>query len=214
MCNRYGYAHPYNSLVDEFSESRIPIVQWNGAQPNAPRDQIRPTNMAPVLRPVDSADPAKGLELIELRWGLIPWFHKRAIKDWKVLGTNVRSETIATTATFREAFKRRRCLVPATHFFEWTGEKGAKVMWKFSVPEQHIFCFAGLWDRAETADGVIESFTLATCAPGPDCSPYHSRQPVILKRDQRSQWLDLGSTAEDLLQAGGAGEIRVERAAA
>lgn len=213
MCNRYGYRHPYNSLVDEFSQSRIPIVQWNGAEPNAPRDDIRPTNSAPVVRPVDPANPQAGTELVELRWGLIPFFHRKGIKEWKVLGTNVRSETIDQTATFREAFKRRRCLVPATHFIEWTGEKGHKIMWKFTVPEQETFCFPGLWDRAETADGVVESYTLATCAPGPDCAPYHNRQPVILQRDQWADWLDLGRDVRPLLQAGRAGMITAERVA-
>src|SRR4051794_7081334 len=100
MCNRYGYQHPYNRLVAEFSE--VGPVRWSGAEPNAPRDQIRPTNLAPILR----ADPeGEGLELVELRWGLVPFFHKTPAKDWKMLGTNARSESVSTTGTYRGALR-------------------------------------------------------------------------------------------------------------
>jgi putative SOS response-associated peptidase YedK len=126
--------------------------------------------------------------------------------------TNARSESIATTPAFREPFRRRRCLAPATHFFEWTGEKGAKIMWRFTKTGEEIFCFAGLWDRAYTTDGVIESFTILTCAPGPDCAPYHNRQPVILERGEWETWLDLAGDVTPLMRARAAGTISVERA--
>jgi hypothetical protein len=130
MCDRYGYQHPYNRLVDEFSDVRP--VQWAGGEPNAPSDQIRPTERAPILRPV-----ADGLELVELRWGLIPWFHKGALKDFRGgLNTNARSETVSTLASFKGPYAHRRCLVPANYYFEWTGEKRRKTMWKFTVPAQ------------------------------------------------------------------------------
>ena len=144
----------------------------------------------------------------------MPWFHKGPVKAKKYLCTNARSETVATTAAFREAFKRRRCLVPASHWFEWTGEKGAKTKWKFTVVDQEWFCFPGLWDRAETADGTVESFTLLTCAPGEDCSPYHNRQPVVLERGAWATWLDRATPCEDSLRPLPAGKVRVERAEA
>lgn len=184
MCNRYGYRHPYNRLVAEFSE--IGPVRWSGAEPNAPRDHIRPTNLAPVLR----SHAEGGLELIDLRWGLVPFFHKKPPADWKMLGTNARAETVAATGMYRGAYARRRCLAPATHYFEWTGEKGAKTMWRFHLPQQEIFAFAGLWDRAGPEREEYESFTLLTSAPGPDQAPYHNRQPVILERSQWAAWLD------------------------
>jgi putative SOS response-associated peptidase YedK len=213
MCNRYGYLAPVSRLAEEFSEIRIPLVFKDGAIPNLPpRDHIRPTNTAPILRPIDPAAPQAGVELAEARWWLIPFFHKGGVKDWKPMCTNARAETVATTATFREPFKRRRCLVPATHFFEWTGEKGAKVMHRFTREGRELFCFAGLWDAASTADGRIESFTILTCAAGPDCAPYHNRQPVILERDDWATWLDLTADATPLLRPSPAGEIHVELA--
>jgi putative SOS response-associated peptidase YedK len=213
MCNRYGYLAPVTRLMDAFSHTRIPLVFKDGAIPNLPpREHIRPTNTAPIIRPIDAAEPEAGVELVDARWWLIPFFHKKSVKDWKPMCTNARAETVATTATFREAYKRRRCLVPATHFFEWTGPKGAKEMWRFSKVDSEIFCFAGLWDRADTADGPIESFTILTCAPGVDCEPYHNRQPVILEREQWAAWLDLKADATPILRAGAANTIAIERA--
>jgi putative SOS response-associated peptidase YedK len=90
------------------------------AIPNVePREHIRPTNHAPIIRPLDPTDPFVGVELVDARWWLVPFFHKKTVKEWKPMCTNARSETVATTAAFREPFKRRRCLVPATHFYEF-----------------------------------------------------------------------------------------------
>jgi putative SOS response-associated peptidase YedK len=205
MCNRYGYQHPYRKLLEEFSE--VGHIRWDGLEPNAPREEIRPTDPAPIIR----RDRAGELELVERRWGLIPWFHKGAVKDWKVLGTNARSESVATTAMYSEALARRRCLVPATHFFEWTGEKGAKIMWRFTQPSGASFAFPGLWDRARTTDGPVESFTLLTCAPGEDMAPYHNRQPVILTPEGWRIWLDLEVDAAPLLHPGPPGSLVAAR---
>jgi putative SOS response-associated peptidase YedK len=205
MCNRYGYQHPNNRLVAEFSD--LGPVRWDGAEPNAPRDQIRPTDRAPILR--RAADG--GVELVELRWGLAPFFHKKPVRDWKILGTNARSETVASTAMYKGAYARRRCLVPATHYFEWTGAKGAKVMWRFTVPAQETFAFPGLWDRAGPPGEEFESFTLLTSAPGPDQSPYHNRQPVILERGHWAQWLDPANDMAPGFIGSLAGTLKVER---
>src|SRR5579859_2239786 len=113
MCNRYGYQHPLNALPDEFSD--LGPIRWDGLAPNAPLDQIRPTDRAPIIRPVDSV-----LELAVIRCGLVPWFHKGPLKDFKGLNTNARSETVSTLANFKGPYARRRCLVPATQYFEWT----------------------------------------------------------------------------------------------
>ncbi len=119
MCNRYGYLAPVSRLADEFSQIRIPLVFKGGSIPNLPpREHIRPTDTAPIVRPLDPADPDAGVEIVDARWWLTPFFHRGPLKAWKPMCTNPRAETLATTATFREAFKRRRCLVPATHFFE------------------------------------------------------------------------------------------------
>jgi putative SOS response-associated peptidase YedK len=120
MCNRYGYLAPVSRLADAFSQTRIPLRFKDGAIPNIePREHIRPTNTAPIIRPLDRDDPTAGVELVDARWWLVPFFHKKTVKEWKPMCTNARSETVATTAAFREPYKRRRCLVPATHFYEF-----------------------------------------------------------------------------------------------
>ena len=122
------------------------------------------------------------------RWGPVLFFHKKPATEWKILGTNTRAESVATTGMYRAAYARRRCPVPATHYFEWMDVKGAKVMWWFSVPGQEVFAFPGLWNRAGPPGEEYESFTLLTSAPGPDQAPFHDRQPVILSRDQWAAW--------------------------
>ncbi len=101
----------------------------------------------------------------------------------------------------------------ATHFYEWTGPKGDKVMWRFTKAGSDVFCYAGLWDRADTADGTVESLTIMTCAPGPDFEPYHNRQPVILGPDQWEPWLDLTADAALIMRAGAANTIAIDQVA-
>ena len=214
MCNRYGYNNPLAALQRTFSE--FGPVQWDGLAPNATDLlQIRPTDRAPIIRPVDG-----GLELAMFRWGIIPNAWRGSLKAWtaQLRGnplTNARSEGVATNSAFRDAYSSRRCLVPATQYYEWTVDpekpKGRKLMWKFTVPSQPTFAFPGLWDHADTADGPIDSFTLLTSAPGPDQAPYHSRQPVILERAQWADWLDPSNHMAPSFKGSPARTIYVER---
>lgn len=204
MCNAYGLKAPLHRIAEDFADL-APLFADSNLEP---RDLFRPTNSAPVLRPRDPANPAAGLELAELRWWLVPFFHKRAVKDWKAMCTNAKAETIDVTPTFREAYKRRRCIVPASHFFEWSGPldpekpKGLKQRWRVTAHERETFYFAGLWDTAHPSDhdGPLHSFTLATCAPGEDIQAYHHRQPVILDAAQAIAWLDLDGRGKALLE--------------
>ena len=190
MCNYFRHKKfGLQDWAEDFSQTRIEL-HLPVETPNI-RDGVRPTDPTPVLRPVVAEDPGAGLELAVLRWDLVPSFWVQPVKAKKFLATNARSETVATTSTFKGAFASRRCLVPADAFYEWTGEKGAKTMWEITVADQPWFCFAGLWDHADTADGPIDSCTLLTTAAGPEMARFHDRQPVILARDQRMAWLDL-----------------------
>lgn len=210
MCNRYRSSWEWRWFTGEFSDIKIPL-RMADPMPNLPAE-VRPTNKAMIFRFVDAAEPMAGVEGAALRWGLIPWFHKGRPGSWKMLGTNARSETVSTVAMYREAFKRRRCLIPAEAYFEWTGEKGSKVKWMFTRTDDRPFCFAGLWDRCDTEDGPIDSFTMMTTEPEDFCRTYHDRQPVILERDQWATWLDLSPDAAPLLTCEPSGLIKVELA--
>jgi len=184
-------------------------------EPNAPLDQIRPTDRAPIIRAVGGETT---LDMV--RWGIVPNTWRGPIKAWtaQLRGnplTNARAETVSTTSTFRDAYAARRCLVPATNYFEWTTDperpKGKKLMWRFTVPGQEVFAFPGIWDHAEAADGPLNSFTLLTCPPGPDQAPFHNRQPVILERGQWDDWLDVKNDMAPSFQGSPAGAIAVER---
>lgn len=95
--------------------------------------------------------------------------------------------------------QRRRCIVPALHFFEWTGPKEKKVMLRFTRTDAPLFCFAGLWERTRTPDGELQSFTILTSAPGLDVANYHDRQPVILESADYATWLDPALPYEQLI---------------
>ena len=124
------------------------------------------------------------------------------MKDWKVLCTNARSETVSTTRVYREAYRARRCLVPADGFSSRTGAKGAKRRWLFTRTDGAMFCFrpVGTLDRRGGAARDLHPADHGAGAGHRDAC--RERQPVILARDQWAQWLDLKRDPADLLKAG------------
>jgi putative SOS response-associated peptidase YedK len=194
MCNDYGNRVPYSAYVEEFSQIRLPVViPEPGQAPNLePRDDIRPTDPAPVIRRAEG-----GVELAQMRWGFPPGRPKAP----PVI--NFRSEG-------RRFSTDKRVLVPASWFFEFTGDKYPKTKWRFTVEGEEWFCFAGLWRPGE--DGEADRFTILTTAPGPDVAPYHDRQLVVLRRDQWAAWLDGTLPEAELLKPSPAGTLRVEQA--
>lgn len=204
MCNRYANRIAYRQYLERLKAAKVPLVSPSPDRaPNLePRENIFPTELAPVLRGIEG-----GLELAHLRWGLIPSFHKSGIKDWKMLTTNARSETIDKLPSFCGAFAKRRCLVPLDQFYEWTGPKGKKTKWGFTRRDEQWFCFAGIWDRAQTSDGVIDSYALVTVPAGPDVAPYHDREPIMLEPAHYARWLESPSAAAELFKPALAGQL-------
>jgi putative SOS response-associated peptidase YedK len=189
MCNDYGNHIPYSAYLAAFSETRIP-VRFPRAAPNLePREDIWPTDTAPVIRQADD-----GAEFAQLRWGFPPTRPKGA----PII--NFRSEA--------RRFPKGRCLVPASHFFEFTGSKSPKSKWKFTTVGEDWFCFAGLW--RPMPDGG-EAFTLLTTEPGPDVAPIHNRQVVVLPRDEWRAWLFLERPEAELLRPLPSGRLIVEQ---
>ena len=138
-----------------------------------------------------------GLEEANLRWGLIPSW----AKDPKigVQCINARAETISEKPSFREAFQKRRCLVPADGFWEWETIGKNKIPWKFTRPDGEEFCMAGLWESWMDEGKPLETFTIITTSPNGLVSPVHNRMPVILSPNEAEIWLEGGG--QDLLRS-------------
>lgn len=176
-----------------------------------PNDDVRPTTNQATARLGED-----GWIVEKMRWGLVPfWRNGKPLKDtakgaddgFKLTTFNARSETCAGTSTFREAFAKRRCIVPASAWFEWTGDKGAKTKHRFARTDGELLWFAGIWDRVITPDaGEFASFTIITGGSDGWLGDYHSRAPVILDRDHWGQWLDPSADNRDLIAA-----VRPER---
>jgi putative SOS response-associated peptidase YedK len=188
VCNDFGNNISYSDYLAAFSQTRI-SVKWPSAAPNLePRDDIWPTERAPVIRRLQDGTN----EFSELRWG----FPSARLKGPPVI--NFRSEG--------RRFPVGRCLIPASHFFEFTGTKSPKTKWKFTKVGEDWFCFAGLW---RPMGG--EAFTLLTTEPSADVAPIHDRQMVVLERPDWSAWLEETENETDLLRALLAGSLKVEQ---
>ncbi|MGD1999829.1 MAG: SOS response-associated peptidase [Desulfobacterales bacterium] len=139
--------------------------------------------------------------LVQLHWGLVPIFAKDASGAARMI--NARSETLATKPSFRNAFRKRRCLIVADGFYEWTGPKGQKQAWYISLPTDGPFGFAGLWEvwRADDRKTEIRSCTIITADASPGLRDIHNRMPVILRAGAYDAWLDpANQNAERLRQ--------------
>ncbi len=150
------------------------------------------------------------------RWWLIPWFHKGSVKEWKATTFNARAETVASSRAYRDSYQRRRCLVVADGWYEWSGprvgDETRKQPWLFTPTNMDPIMFAGIWDRCETSDqGPVESFTIITQPAGAPLNGYHDRAPVILFGDEWARWLDVDADVSDLLGPESRDRFRVDR---
>ena len=127
------------------------------------------------------------------------------------VGPRSRSSQGATVINFRSEgrrFANGRCLIPASHFYEFTGAKTPKSKWRFTMAGAAWFCFAGLWRSSEKAG---DAFTILTTAPGPDVPPIHNRQIVVLPKADWMAWLDLTRPEAELLKPLPPGSLTVEQ---
>lgn len=111
---------------------------------------------------------------------------------------NARSETVAEKPSFRDAYKKRRCLIPATGFYEWQKTDGGKVPYHI-VPKDGLWAFAGLWERWEKGDEPLETFTILTTQAAKSIEHIHPRMPSILEPEDYDAWLDTETDGETLV---------------
>jgi putative SOS response-associated peptidase YedK len=180
MCGRYTIKTDSNQLEKEFG-----VVSIDEAVIR-PRFNVAPTQTVPVVVELDGQRVVNGF-----RWGLIPSWAKEASIGSKMI--NARSETIAEKPSFRNAFKRRRCIVPANGFYEWQKTAtGPKQPYLFFPREREMFAFAGLWEEWLDKDSgeLVETCTIITTSANETMAPFHDRMPVILENKDFAQWLD------------------------
>jgi putative SOS response-associated peptidase YedK len=199
MCSRYFLDADGNVIAYTF---HVPVHDRIRKRFN-----IAPTQEAPVVRVGEDGERRVDL----LRWGLVPfWAQDPSIGNRMI---NARSETVAEKPSFRAAFKSRRCLVPATGFFEWKGEPGHKQPFAITAGDQPLFAFAGLWeswrDKSQPESPALETFTILTTDASPDVAAIHDRMPVILPAERAGEWLAAPvAKAQDLLKPY-AGPVRI-----
>ncbi len=185
MCGRFTLQTPAKTLVKQFQVTETPTVEA--------RYNIAPTQA--ILAVHETPD---GREMKLLKWGLVPSWAKDASMGARLI--NARSETVAEKPAFRDAFKRRRCLIPSDGFYEWQRTEGKKQPFFFQLKDGQPFVFAGLWDRWTGDDGkVIESCTILTTAANELLVPVHDRMPVILHEEDYELWLGEDVRKQDLL---------------
>lgn len=184
MCGRFTQRQPAASLKKEFKVEEVPTVE---AQYN-----ISPTQNILSVRQMPD-----GREMGLLKWGLIPSWAKDSSMGAKLI--NARSETVTEKPSFREAFRKRRCIIPADGFYEWQRTGGKKQPFFFQMHDERPFVFAGLWDRWKSQEGeMIDTCTILTTEANDVLRPVHDRMPVILYPEDYDLWLDDDVRKSDL----------------
>ncbi len=180
MCGRYTLQATHEELAKQFS------ADIEDGSLFKPRYNIAPSQSVAVVRL--KPDTTKR-ELVQLRWGLIPSWAKDPKIAYSTI--NAKAETVAVKPAFRSAFRKRRCLIPASGFYEWQQQGKQKQPMYIRLRDHHPFAFAGLWEHWDPKDGEpIESCTIVTTEANEFMQRIHHRMPVILTPEDYEVWLD------------------------
>lgn len=185
MCGRFYLDTPREHLREQFALKQMPLL--------AGRFNIAPSQDIAAIREGEA-----GRELVMLHWGLIPHWAKEEKTKFSMI--NARAETVATKPAYRSAFRQRRCLVPASGFFEWKPTGRGRQPYAVRLKDTDLFAFAGLWEHWEGEDGkTIESCTIIVTNANELLLPIHDRMPVILAPADYDDWLDSKTAEPDCL---------------
>lgn len=184
MCGRFTNTEKIEKLkafYDAFSD----IDEWRGSY------NIAPTQRAPVLVETD-----KGREIRLMKWGLLPHWAKDAKVGASMI--NARSETVAEKPAFRDSFKKRRCIVPVTGFYEWKTVEKQKFPTYFT-PKEGFFSFCGMWSVWKSPEGEeIETFSIITTTANAVVAKTHDRMPVAITSNMIGAWLGADTPSDEL----------------
>jgi putative SOS response-associated peptidase YedK len=174
MCGRYALHSKPEVVALMFGLSEIPAY--------APRYNIAPASRVLIIRRNGAAAVAS-----HVRWGLVPRWAKDPSIGAKM--NNARAETVAAKPSFRDAYRRRRCLIPADGFYEWKSEGGRRQPYYIHPSSGALFAFAGLWEAWNGPDVTLETCAIITTDANERMAAVHERMPVILPAAEHSAWL-------------------------
>lgn len=179
MCGRYTLASDADELIEAFD---LPALTFE----LLPRYNIAPTQLAPVV-----GQDRRGRRIGPMIWGLVPGW----VDEPGAGFINARSETVRDKPSFREAYERRRCLVPADGFYEWKREGGSKIPFWFHPTRGGLIAFAGIWETWKRAGAPPRhTFAILTTDASEDVHDVHDRMPVIIAPRDRPTWLERPSS--------------------
>jgi putative SOS response-associated peptidase YedK len=186
MCGRFDNLIARDAYRGLFKAQRLP-------NSNFPlRYNVAPTDQIPIVR-IDPRDGER--EVVMARWGLIPFWMK---EKPKVPHINARAETVHKLPLFREAFAKRRCLIPATGFYEWQKREDGKQPYRFRRKDLEPFAFAGIWEFARLGGEEILSAAMIVGEANPLVGGVHDRMPVMLMSEDYDRWLGPTASIDDL----------------
>ncbi len=185
MCGRF------TSLLSP--ELLAVIYEIFGPPESTPRYNIAPSQPVAIVRQNSSGQR----ELITVKWGLIPSWAKDPSIGHSLI--NARGETVAEKPSFRAAFKHRRCIIPASGYYEWVAHGGEKQPWYIKGNEDRLLSLAGLSEHWPSPDGsVIETCSIITTTANELMAPIHDRMPVVLSPESIATWLELSTKPDEL----------------
>ena len=174
MCGRFTLTHVYGFFT------RFQLMDQQAQL--TPRFNVAPTQEHPIII---SQSPN---QMIMMRWGLVPFWAKDPKIGNRLI--NARAESVAIKPAFRTSIKRKRCLVPATGFYEWKRADNGKVPYYVHLKDDSLFSFAGLFDSWHAPDGEqLKTFTIITTTPNAMMGRIHNRMPVMLSQEDEELWL-------------------------
>lgn len=177
MCGRFALTLPPEAVAGWFDASLKATFE-------SPRYNICPTQMIPAVVAFGGQ-----VQMVAMRWGFVPHWYK-APNDGPML-INARAETITEKPAFRKAVQSRRCLIPASGFYEWHNNKGVgKEPWYLRPAADELMAFGGIWQAWTSPEGLRHiTCAIVTTAAGPMLDPIHHREPVTIAQPDRAAWL-------------------------
>jgi len=180
MCGRFVQNSPLQIIQQIFNTDKVLF------------EVIPNYNVAPTQKILAIINQDNENKLEKLHWGLVPFWANDISMGSRMI--NARAETVSQKPGFRNAFRKRRCVIPADGFYEWKGEKGHKQPYYITVPSGKPFAFAGLWetwvDKENDEKSVYKSCTIITTAASEPLSSIHHRMPAILDPEFHEKWLN------------------------